>query len=234
MAKTRSRKATRSEVEPKNTLNKNRKHQFATPVAKVRDCVVRLERISDETKERLMNPKKTMVPTLDRVNVIDNNNCSSKSSMQLRTRLANPPKIDQPILPKKRMDNGTLQKRNAQKRSEDVWKSCKMQQKENIDRGLEEEISADNVVMAKLRGYSAWPGLALSDHANQKIKVKFFGVDSSQEYGYVPRKEIVHFRNSSEAIRTLLTRNIPNFAKAVQEAEIVCGIPQTHSSTKTV
>lgn len=103
---------------------------------------------------------------------------------------------------------------------ENAWRLCKNNHKQNGS-----NINLNDIVMAKLRGYTAWPAIVVKFMNKSQVKVEFFGVDQSQKIGFVNIKEITRFSDSAEVILLLLKRNIPNFKKSVHEAEIVCGIP---------
>lgn len=108
-----------------------------------------------------------------------------------------------------------------------AWRLCKISNKEN-----ESKINANEIVMAKLRGYTAWPAVVGEFINKSTAKVEFLGVTQSEKIGFVPIKEITRFSDSQEVIQIILKRQCPKFKKAVQEAEMICGIPSYASITK--
>lgn len=110
-----------------------------------------------------------------------------------------------------------------------AWKKCKSKQIESSHK-----ISIDDIVMAKVSGYSAWPAIILEFVNKNRAKVEFFGTEPHEKFGLVDVKEITLFENSADVIIPLLKRNARNFKKATKEAEISCGVPELHSLCKIV
>lgn len=120
--------------------------------------------------------------------------------------------------------NSNLSTKLTYKSVDIAWRHCK---KNHVQ--TNHTICVDDIVMAKLRGHSAWPSIVLDLSNANKVKVEFLGVDSYEKFGFVSVKEITLFKNSSDIILLLLKRNISKFKKAVQEAEMLCGISQSIS-----
>lgn len=111
--------------------------------------------------------------------------------------------------------------------ADEAWRKCKSNHKQSGHK-----ISVDDVVMAKVRGWSAWPAVVLEFVNKKRVKVEFFGVDQSQKFGFVDLVEVTRFRDSGEVALLLLKRDINQFKKAVIEAERFCGIPDSISLCK--
>lgn len=107
----------------------------------------------------------------------------------------------------------------------DEWRRCKGIHKEN---GKMLEI--DMIVMARMRGYAAWPSRINTINANWKrANVIFFGEQNS---GGICTSEIVPMKNCDEIIRLLLLRRVPLLIKGIREAEICLDIPEERSLTR--
>lgn len=107
------------------------------------------------------------------------------------------------------------------------WRKCKS---ENTAR--DQKISINEIVMAKVSGFSAWPAIVLDFINKRRARVEFFGADSHEKIGLVDLNEITPFKYSTDVILPLLKRDARNFKKAVREAEIAAGIPNSKSMCK--
>lgn len=93
-----------------------------------------------------------------------------------------------------------------------------------------EKIEIGHIVLAKMKGYTPWPGVVRSFTKNGKrAQLYFFGTDNS---GTVDVDEIVGFDVGRETTRLLLLRRINFFTKAVLEAERLLNIGPEFSITK--
>lgn len=93
-----------------------------------------------------------------------------------------------------------------------------------------DEIQLNQIVLAKMRGYSPWPGSVQGFTKNKKrAHLYFFGTNNT---GSVDVAEIVHFEKSIEVVRLLLLRPLNGFLKAVLEAERILGIDERLSITQ--
>lgn len=91
-------------------------------------------------------------------------------------------------------------------------------------------IRTGSIVMAKLKGHPAWPAVVLEYTSKSTVKVKFFGVQEHEMFGFVNvLRGVTLFEQSSDLIILLLRRNIPDFKKGVLEAEFFCDVP-SHDS----
>lgn len=102
-----------------------------------------------------------------------------------------------------------------------AWLNCKSSHKKD-----KQKIRASDVVLAKVRGHSAWPAIIVEVISSSRVKVQFFGADAHEKFGFVGLNEITLFKNSIDVLLLLLKKNIKKFRKAVKEAELVCGIPE--------
>lgn len=105
-----------------------------------------------------------------------------------------------------------------------AWRLCKKQEGSKI--------CINDIVMAKLRGYTAWPAIVIEFMNKSTVKVQFFGVSESEKIGFITFKEITQFSNSEQVILAILERKCPKFKKAIQEAEFVSGTPSYASITR--
>lgn len=104
----------------------------------------------------------------------------------------------------------------------DAWRKCKADFKStgtHIEKGT--------IVMAKMSGYSAWPGHVEDFTKNGKrAHVRFFG---SNNNGSVFVTEIVPFEGCHNVIRLLVLRKLGLFHRSIREIERILGIPDEHS-----
>lgn len=82
---------------------------------------------------------------------------------------------------------------------------------------------ANDIVMAKMRGYSPWPSKIISFTKNLKrAEVYFYGTHNK---GTVDVNEIAPFENSYRTIRLQLLRVLTCFKKGILEVELEMNIP---------
>lgn len=107
-----------------------------------------------------------------------------------------------------------------------AWRSCKKQKKENNT-----ILKENQIVLAKMKGYPAWPARILSFTKNKKSStVYFYGSHNS---GRVNESELVKFEDAYEVIRLLLLRStLHQFTKGILEVEREMNIPDESSITK--
>lgn len=107
----------------------------------------------------------------------------------------------------------------------DAWTKSKREFKLS---GLRAE--QNRIVMAKMSGYSAWPGRIVDFTKNGKrAHIYFFG---SNNNGSVSITEIVPFEQCHEVTRLLLLRKMGQFYRSVIEVERFLGIPDELSITR--
>lgn len=92
-----------------------------------------------------------------------------------------------------------------------AWRKCKIESAQAI-------IRPNDVVMAKLKGYSAWPAVVLKLQ-NKKAKVEFFGAHVNEKLGLVNLSEVTPIVNAAETIGLLSMRNNVQFDRAIHEAK---------------
>lgn len=93
-------------------------------------------------------------------------------------------------------------------------------------------ICVGELVMAKMKTYSAWPATIENIAKNGKrANVHFFG---SNDKGAVDVSEVVPFDQCHDIIRLLLLRKINTFHKAVREIELILNISPEMSFFKEV
>lgn len=106
---------------------------------------------------------------------------------------------------------------------ESTWRKCKADN--NND-----ELSEGQVVLAKMKGYTPWPGVIEKFTVNKKrAKIRFFG---THNVGSVETKESVRMEMSNDVIRLLLLRSLDSFCRGIREAEEMLGIDEKHSVTR--
>lgn len=152
----------------------------------------------------------------------DQNPLKNKPIRNLRQILNNISPSDVDI--KANCMNAVSKKNVSYKMTEDAWRLCKNKHKRSAF-----EIKLNDVVMAKVKGYSAWPALVLEFTEKSRAKVQFFGAREYEKFGFVNLNEITRFSESDEVIRLLLkraSRDTVKFRTAVLEAETVCGVPR--------
>lgn len=84
-------------------------------------------------------------------------------------------------------------------------------------------LNLNDIVMARLKSYSAWPGF-ITGYTKDKRRayVEFFG---THDVGSVDVKEIVRFIDCYDTIRLLLLRKTSDFHKAIIEVERIQNVP---------
>lgn len=105
-----------------------------------------------------------------------------------------------------------------------AWDRCKFRR--NNEKRL---YKLNDVVLAKLRGYAAWPAIILKLLPKKRAKVEFFGADPHEKIGYLNLNEIVLYKDCIDVLLIQLKKKIPKYKKAIREAESVCGISDSCS-----
>lgn len=115
--------------------------------------------------------------------------------------------------------------KTLQQLTDQAWRECKKKKKED-----KTVLTIDQFVMAKMSGYSPWPGQIKSfTKTRSSAQIYFFGSNNS---GGVKEAEIVPFIDSHEVIRLILLRpRQSEFAKGIREIELMMNIPVELSIT---
>lgn len=234
-------------------------HKSVKKYGELKDCKVNLNRLSNSTMNRLLNSEhivhqmdakihgdtmrlgksiikssKSMSFNIELkvcsngVTIIPKKRCEELTSPEISVRFLRP----RDNVSKSIVCNSTstqkpvstivkFQTKSINKLIDDAWLSCKKEHKQII--------VPNNIVMAKVRGFQPWPAIVLENTNKRAIKVEFFGADENEKFGFVSLNEITLFENSANVIRLVLKKNVQKYRKAVQEAEIICGIP-SHAS----
>lgn len=79
----------------------------------------------------------------------------------------------------------------------------------------------NTLVLAKMKTWSPWPSKLLQI-GEKRAYVYFFGTEN---HGYVDNGEIVSFVDSQILISKLASMKIPDYKRAVREAEISVHVP---------
>lgn len=88
-------------------------------------------------------------------------------------------------------------------------------------------IQIGDIVMAKMRTFSAWPGKVTSFTKDKKrAHIYFFGTNNA---GSVEVNEIVPFHRCQNAIKLLLLRPVSLFHKGILEIETLFNVPIENS-----
>lgn len=87
-------------------------------------------------------------------------------------------------------------------------------------------VQMGEVILCKIRGYSEWP-CVVTGFENALIDVRFFGDDTT----FRTTKECCYeFKDCHDLILSNLKKlKKPTYKKAIEEAELVMGIPREHS-----
>lgn len=88
-----------------------------------------------------------------------------------------------------------------------AWLRCK-----NSHKNKKQKLSVKDVVLAKLRGHSAWPAIIIEMPSKNMAKVQFFGAQVHEKFGFVIINEITLFKDSIVVILMLLKKNL-NFSE---------------------
>lgn len=103
-----------------------------------------------------------------------------------------------------------------------AWIECKKE-----FHGSEQPIKSDDIVMAKMRTFSAWPGRITSFTKDKKrANIQFFG---THDVGSVLVNEIVPFNRCQRVIKLLLLRQASPFHKGIREIESLLNVPAEKS-----
>lgn len=201
---------------------------------------IRLKRLSLATLKRYARNDKNITHTLgirirnDKMEIGDsvfvskhnNFNICMKVSHDNVVVIDDDDKQSQNVPPQKHSDLrprlNVVESKSNNKLINSAWQLCKENHKEN-----KHEICINDIVMAKLRGYSAWPAIVIEIFNKNRVKVEFFGADPNEKIGFVTVKEITLFDQSEDIILLLLKRNNSKFNKAVQEVEMLYKIPES-------
>lgn len=109
----------------------------------------------------------------------------------------------------------------------DAWRSSK-----KIFLDSKRSVQVNDIIMAKMKTYSAWPGrLSSFTKNNKRASVHFFGTNN---IGSVDVIEIVPFELCHDVIKLLLLRKMGQFHKAVLETEAILKVPDNLSLLKEV
>lgn len=228
-----------SEETQKMSKGKVMKRNHIEP--KLKGLSVRLQRLKPETIDRLLNADFFYLEAKIRGDCIHIGGSvfkSKKQSFDIQIKLSRNklelvkpniedkihepmpirtlrPKIKPVKATKMNIVSRDVKPKSLSKQSDDAWRIWK---RDNINGPV---LQQNEIVMAKLRGYFAWPALILSFVNKSRAKVKFFGCE---QIGYVSTSEIVRFSDSVDVLTVLLERNNDRFTKAVREAECCPGI----------
>lgn len=161
-------------------------------------------------------------------NVEDKNKSAENPKRHLRSKANSVGPVNVDLISKRKICSVDVKSKpkTIYQMTGDAWSLCKIKHKQNAS-----EIVVRDVVMAKLRGYMAWPAIIVGFIGKNRVKVEFFGADQSEKIGFVNIKECTKFCESSELVLISLKRNNPKFEKAVREAELLCGVPSFMSIT---
>lgn len=90
-------------------------------------------------------------------------------------------------------------------------------------------LKENDIIMAKMKGYSPWPGKIVSFSKNRKrAEVYFYG---SHNKGSVDVNDMVLFEDSHKVIRFQLLRVLSEFKKGILEVEYEMNVPNESSIT---
>lgn len=117
----------------------------------------------------------------------------------------------------------TISCRIKYKNVNEAWSQCKKKYGKD-------KYALNDIVMAKVSGFFPWPSKIVDVLDRNKFKVEFFGAEPHERFGFVTRKEITLFKDSSDVIRVLIHNSHDiKFKKAVRETEIFCCVPESQS-----
>lgn len=213
----------------------------------MKECTVRLKRLSNGTIKRLLNSKHITqnfdvaihrdVLRIEETTIISKN-LSFDIELKVSSKgivIVKPPqrpflrpraivvKTHGCNLASKQKPDSTIAKSHPkpiQTLIDNAWLICKNEHKKK-----QHKVGVSDIVMAKVRGFQAWPAIVMECTGRKGIKVEFFGADDNEKFGFVSLNEITLFESSAHVVRLILQRNIQKYSKAVHEAEIICGIP---------
>lgn len=93
-------------------------------------------------------------------------------------------------------------------------------------------LKENDIIMAKMKGYSAWPGKIISFTKNKKrALIYFYG---THDKGSVDVNEMALFEHSHKVIRLQLLRILDGFKKGILEVESEIKVPRELSITNKV
>lgn len=210
--------------------------------ATVKDCWVKLKRLSKSTIEQYVNPNNithNIGVTIKRSTLrigdvsIKSNDLVFNVQMKVQEGGITILESQSPIplahslkkLTQNRKQTSCLtvavpQQKPIVKLIADAWETCKL--------ARQGKFQINDLVMAKLKGHPAWPATIVEFVNKTKLKVSFFGARPNEKFGFVGVGEIVHFRESENVIRLTLKRDFihsAKFKKGIREVELVSGIP---------
>lgn len=96
----------------------------------------------------------------------------------------------------------------------------------------EKVLNVGDFVLAKMKGYAAWPSKIISFTKNKKkAKCYFHG---THNIGSVETDKIIPFEDGFSVIRLLKLRSNADFEKRVREIELINGVPDYLSSLREI
>lgn len=240
-------KIPRNEMTIDNTTVLSKKKTFNVVIKMTAD---RLISINDSNvtrnqpiSDRILRPKLPAVMSLDKdskpnhnlkfsanglMSIKDSNDTSDQpiSIRILRPKLPTVTSLDKEL--KTNQNSNSIvtkqQSKSITKMVQEAWTKCKAD-----NRREKYEVQINDVVMAKIKGYTPWPATVIKFLNKNKVKVQFFGVQPKEMFGFVNIAEITPFAKSINVIHLTLKRDMLQFNKAVQEAQLVCSIPSLAS-----
>lgn len=92
------------------------------------------------------------------------------------------------------------------------------------------KIIVNDVVLAKVKGHSPWPAIVLEIIGSKKAKVEFFGAARYECFGIVNIGELTLFEQSLDLVRMILkNKKDPKYQKGIKEVERILDVPSTQS-----
>lgn len=229
------------------------KTKCAKPNQNVKDCCVKLDRLSSNTIKRHLKVNQTIAYNIAakikngtlRIGETSIGSNNKVFNVCLKIRAAGFTIVKSPALPQSR----TLRSRLAvnepttvnlkPKPNRNPISTVATLQPKPINKLIDDawrncklsrqgELHLNDVVMAKLKGHPAWPATLIELMNKTKGKVLFLGANPNEKFGFVSMGEVVRFEESMDVIRLTLKREFHNkakFVKGIKEAELIFGIP---------
>lgn len=224
-------KINKKKIKQKKTLSKIKSvKKDYKKMFDIKDCFIKLVRIEDIRKEEKKEKEreynigiqihKDVISVGDKkVKLNQAQNVNIGLSFNLEQFVVECCSVEKPILTNAPKSLNTL--------INTAWRKCKSESKN--------ELVIGQIIIAKMKGYSPWPGTVTKFTSNGKrTQILFFG---THETGTVDTNEVVRFELANDVIALLLLRplyssRLNSFCKGIREAECVLGITDENSITR--
>lgn len=222
MAKTRSMTVNTTPHKLTRVIIKKKKSTVVKHMPRMKECTVRLERLSEETLNNYRNGLISVITKNSSFHppspVVSVRSLRSGSNVVNTLSIANPVKKPNCSLHAAVVKSIPI---HNYKSIEQAWKRCKTVHTTNKSHIFR----TNDIVIAKVKGHLPWPSMILEIYNGKRARVSFFGTEMHERFGFVNLSEVAYFENAYELVRIILERNNPKYHKAIKEIERLFNVP---------